>query len=239
MIFNGGRSERRALAYELPDRKAPEDVLVEWTPQQNGWIAKFDMVELPGLVVNLAVFNLSSKLSASASRPSSGSGPTGRGSSRRPVAGRNAPRAGSLARRRGRLCLSPAADLPEGELAEVVTGAEDLGVLGGDVLAVGGAGDGEVGVTAVGVGRRAADRRVAEGLDALAGERLHDALLVGLALGLGGLGLAVEDGDSDGHRDPVLDVTDPQQAGAAVGGEDLGEGALRDRGAVGGVGRGA
>ncbi|MFF5494806.1 glycosyltransferase family 39 protein [Streptomyces aquilus] len=36
MIFNGGMSERRAMAYELRDRKAPEDVLMEWTPQQNG-----------------------------------------------------------------------------------------------------------------------------------------------------------------------------------------------------------
>lgn len=36
MIFNGGLSERRAMAYELRDRQAPEDVLMEWTPQQNG-----------------------------------------------------------------------------------------------------------------------------------------------------------------------------------------------------------
>ncbi|MFS4092673.1 glycosyltransferase family 39 protein [Streptomyces sp. AF1A] len=36
MIFNGVMSERRAMAYELRDRKAPKDVLMEWTPQQNG-----------------------------------------------------------------------------------------------------------------------------------------------------------------------------------------------------------
>ncbi|KAF5995419.1 MULTISPECIES: glycosyltransferase family 39 protein [Streptomyces] len=36
VIFNGGLSERRAMAYELRDRKAPKDVLMEWTPQQNG-----------------------------------------------------------------------------------------------------------------------------------------------------------------------------------------------------------
>ncbi|MFF4549085.1 glycosyltransferase family 39 protein [Streptomyces sp. NPDC001406] len=36
MVFNGGMSERRAMAYELRDRKAPRDVLMEWTPQQNG-----------------------------------------------------------------------------------------------------------------------------------------------------------------------------------------------------------
>ncbi|MEV0177801.1 glycosyltransferase family 39 protein [Streptomyces sp. NPDC050625] len=36
MVFNGGMSERRAMAYELRDRKAPLDVLMEWTPQQNG-----------------------------------------------------------------------------------------------------------------------------------------------------------------------------------------------------------
>ncbi|MFI6877455.1 glycosyltransferase family 39 protein [Streptomyces sp. NPDC050400] len=36
MVFNGGMSERRAMAYELRDRKAPKDVLMEWTPQQNG-----------------------------------------------------------------------------------------------------------------------------------------------------------------------------------------------------------
>ncbi|MFC7261023.1 glycosyltransferase family 39 protein [Streptomyces lutosisoli] len=36
MIFNGEMSERRAIAYELRDRKAPKDVLMEWTPQQNG-----------------------------------------------------------------------------------------------------------------------------------------------------------------------------------------------------------
>ncbi|MEU6655535.1 glycosyltransferase family 39 protein [Streptomyces sp. NPDC046900] len=36
MIFNGQLSERRAMAYELRDRKAPKDVLMEWTPEQNG-----------------------------------------------------------------------------------------------------------------------------------------------------------------------------------------------------------
>lgn len=36
MIFNGGQSERRAMSYELRDRKAPKDVLMEFTPQQNG-----------------------------------------------------------------------------------------------------------------------------------------------------------------------------------------------------------
>ncbi|MFP3988501.1 glycosyltransferase family 39 protein [Streptomyces sp. E11-3] len=36
MIFNGGLSERRAMAYELRDRAAPKDVLMQWTPQQNG-----------------------------------------------------------------------------------------------------------------------------------------------------------------------------------------------------------
>ncbi|MEU3790373.1 glycosyltransferase family 39 protein [Streptomyces fructofermentans] len=36
MIFNGGLSERRAMSYELRDRRAPEDVLMEFTPQQNG-----------------------------------------------------------------------------------------------------------------------------------------------------------------------------------------------------------
>lgn len=36
MIFNGGLSERRAMAYELRDREAPEDVLMEFTPQENG-----------------------------------------------------------------------------------------------------------------------------------------------------------------------------------------------------------
>ncbi|MBW8801678.1 MAG: glycosyltransferase family 39 protein [Streptomyces sp.] len=36
MVFNGGMSERRAMAYELRDRKAPKDVLMEYTPQENG-----------------------------------------------------------------------------------------------------------------------------------------------------------------------------------------------------------
>jgi mannosyltransferase len=36
MIFNGVMSERRAMAYELRDREAPKDVLMEYTPQQNG-----------------------------------------------------------------------------------------------------------------------------------------------------------------------------------------------------------
>ncbi|WP_330459312.1 glycosyltransferase family 39 protein [Streptomyces sp. NBC_00820] len=36
IVFNGGLSERRAMAYELRDRRAPKDVLMEWTPQQNG-----------------------------------------------------------------------------------------------------------------------------------------------------------------------------------------------------------
>ncbi|MEU9381085.1 glycosyltransferase family 39 protein [Streptomyces sp. NPDC048279] len=36
MVFNGVLSERRAMAYELRDRQAPKDVLMEWTPQQNG-----------------------------------------------------------------------------------------------------------------------------------------------------------------------------------------------------------
>ncbi|BCL30104.1 glycosyltransferase family 39 protein [Streptomyces aurantiacus] len=36
IIFNGGLSERRAMSYELRDAKAPKDVLMEFTPQQNG-----------------------------------------------------------------------------------------------------------------------------------------------------------------------------------------------------------
>src|SRR5690606_2838938 len=99
---------------------------------------------------------------------------------------------GSLVGRCRRLRLAPAADLTERELREVVARGEHHAVLLRHVLAVGEAGQGEVGVAADGVGGRAADRAVAELLDAAAREGLDDASLVRLLLGLGRLGLGVE-----------------------------------------------